>query len=90
MLRSWNFPPGDYRELLEVLTFTLGGTIRRKLLRDIKIVDFKVELPGAYDHVRFMAKAIHYIKMFLFIPQLIDHNLVDVEVGLCNLVREEE
>ena len=78
MLRSWNFPPGDYRELLELLTFTLGGTIRRKLLRGVK-----TKLPGAYDHVRFMAKAIYYIKMFLFLPQLIDYNQVDqVEVSI--------
>ena len=75
-VRSWveaccvhgTFPREDYRELLELLTFTLGGTFRRKLLRGVKIVDFKVELPGAYLHIRFMAKAICYIKMFLFLP----------------------
>ena len=84
-VRSWaesccihgTFPREDYRELLELLTFALGGTIRRKLLRGVKIVEFKMQLPGAYDHVRFMAKAIYYIKMFLLLPQLIDRDLVD-------------
>ena len=84
-VRSWaesccihgTFPREDYRELLELLTFVLGGTIRRKLLREVKIVEFKMQLPGAYDHVRFMAKAIYYIKMFLLLPQLIDRDLVD-------------
>ena len=40
-------------------------------------MEFKIQVPGAYDHVRFMAKAIYYIKMFLLLPQLIDRNLVD-------------
>ena len=84
-VRSWAesccihgmFPREDYRELLELLTFALGGTIHRKLLRGVKIVELNIQRPGAFDHVRFMAKAIYYIKMFLLLPQLIDKNVVD-------------
>ena len=70
------FPREDYRELLELLTHVLGGTIRRKLLRGVKIVPFNMQYPGAYDHVRFMAKAIYYIKMYMLLPQLIEKQLV--------------
>ena len=93
-VRSWaeaccihgTFPREDYRELLELLTFALGGTIRRKLLRGVKVVEFRMQLPGAYDHVRFMAKAIYYVKMFLLLPQLIERNLVD-EIGVSVISR---
>ena len=71
-----NFPREDYRELLELLTHVLGGTIRRKLLRGVRIVPFNMQYPGAYDHVRFMAKAIYYIKMYMLLPQLIERELV--------------
>jgi hypothetical protein len=70
------FPREDYRELLELLTHVLNGQIRRKRLRGVKVIDFKMERPGAYDHVRFMAKAIYYIKMFMLLPQLIERQLV--------------
>ena len=71
------FPREDYRELLALLYFVLGAKIRRKLLRGIRILDFKMKLPGAYDHVKFSAKAIYYIKMFMLLPQLIDRGLFD-------------
>ena len=71
------FPREDYRELLELLTHVLGGTIRRKLSSGVKEVVFKMQYPGAYDHVRFMAKAIYYIKMYMVLPQIIDKQLVD-------------
>ena len=70
------FPREDYRELLELLTHVLGGTIRRKLLKGVKIVSFSMRYPGAYDHVRFMAKAIYYIKMYMLLTQLIEKDLV--------------
>ena len=71
------FPREDYRELLELLTHVLGGTIRRSLSGGVKEVVFNMKYPGAYDHVRFMAKAIYYIKMYMLLPQLIDRQLVD-------------
>ena len=94
-VRSWavsccihgTFPREDYRELLKLMTFAYGGTIHRNLLCGVKVVEFKVQVPGAYDHVRFMAKAIYYIKMFLLLPQLIDRNLVhEVDVSVISRI----
>ena len=45
-----------------------------------------MKLPEAHDHVKFMAKAIYYIKMFMLLPQLIGRGLFD-EVDLSTISR---
>ena len=74
------FPREDYRELLELITHALGGQIvRRSVVKKAappKLVEFKMERPGALHHARFMAKSIHYIKMFMLTPQLLNQTLI--------------
>ena len=78
--RSGVFPREDYRELLELVTHILSGTIVRKSVRDNnappKVVEFKMERPGAFHHARFMAKSIYYLKMFMLTTQLLNRALI--------------
>ena len=74
------FPREDYRELLELITHALGGQIvRRSVVKKAappKLVEFKMERPGALHHARFMAKSIYYIKMLMLTPQLLNKTLI--------------
>ncbi len=53
------FPRADYKELLELTIFFLGGD-----------VTFKLRKPGALHHARFMSKAIYFLKMCLLSTRL--------------------
>ena len=49
------WPREDYRELLELLIVSLGGTVP----------GFSFKMPGADHHARWMSKAIYYLKIKL-------------------------
>ena len=53
-LQKKTFPREDYRELVELILFYLGGHVER---------GFFIRRPGADHHARFMSKAIYYLKM---------------------------
>ena len=54
-LQRNTWPREDYRELLELLIVSLGGTVP----------GFSFKMPGADHHARWMSKAIYYLKMKL-------------------------
>ncbi|XP_076683131.1 uncharacterized protein LOC143376538 [Andrena cerasifolii] len=49
-------PREDYREFLELSIIFLNGTVPK----------FSFRVPGAFHHARWMAKAIYFLKIFLF------------------------
>ena len=54
-LQRNTWPREDYKELLELLIVSLGGTVP----------GFSFKMPGADHHARWMSKAIYYLKMKL-------------------------
>ena len=81
-----SFPREDYRELLELITHMLGGTIKRRseVNKEAppRVVQFNMLCPGTIHHARFMAKAIYYRKMFMTLPQLLQKDIVtDVQAS---------
>ena len=49
----------DYRELCEIVTYYLGGSVSRKRKRgDVAPITFKMRHPGAFHQARFLAKAL--------------------------------
>ena len=53
LAKTW--PREDYKELLELLIVSLGGTVP----------GFSFKIPGADHHARWMSKAIYYLKIRL-------------------------
>ena len=61
---TFNNQRDDYRELCELVVVYLGGQIVRKRKDDtLEHLDFVMKHPGAFHHVRFLAKALYLIKM---------------------------
>ena len=54
-LERGTWPRCDYREFLELVVVSLGGTVE----------GFRFKLPGADHHARWMSKAIYYLKIWL-------------------------
>ena len=54
-LERGTWPRCDYREFLELVVVSLGGTV----------AGFRFKLPGADHHARWMSKAIYYLKIWL-------------------------
>nr|CAH0098703.1 unnamed protein product [Daphnia galeata] len=66
-LKKNSFPREDYRELLELIVFYLGGEVPRT---------FRLRKPGANHHARFMASSIYFLKIELMSERF---PLTDVE-----------
>ena len=77
-----SFARDDYHELLELITYILGGVIRRRseVNKDAQpqVIAFTIKCPGVSHNARFMAKAIYYLKMFMALPQFIEKAAISV------------
>ena len=69
------FPREKYRVLLKLITHMLKGVIRRrsevKKNEEPQVIAFRMKCPEAIHNVRFMAKTIYYLKLYMTLPQFI-------------------
>ena len=68
---SATFPREDYRELLELLVFYLGGAVKRPRENGTPHVGFHMRKPGAMHSARFMAQSIYLLKICMLSNQFI-------------------
>lgn len=79
-LGKYTWPREEYKELLELLIVSLGGSVRK----------FSLKMPGADHHARWMSKAIYFLKIRLlsdvFCLSPLGHKFVNSIVEFCVLL----
>lgn len=64
----------DYRELCELVVFYLGGqVIRKRKNGQLTYPRFTMRKPGAFNHARFLAKALYLIKISMMMDVIPDN-----------------
>ena len=82
-LLAETFPREDYRELLELTVYYLGGEVIRPRANGPPNIRFVMRQPGALDHSRFMENGYIYRRLPCLLMRCIPFQLLRTQAEHC-------